>query len=372
MTGSPSSFLALSLALCLAACGGDPLPRCQSLGKAHAICGLHNPEDLALIPESASQAVTGNAHRFLIVSELGSFDEEAPGELSLLDVTTEQVTPLFPQSGIGTEPLISEGPDLGDPRCPGPPDKRVNPHGIDLAQRSDGRLVLYVVNHGGREAVELFELTSEAGMLALAWRGCVPMPESIYLDDVAALPGGGFAATHVFPKSLGLAQLIQTARGVLGIDTGYVVTWSPGGTVTKLKGTESPFPNGIASSANGSELFVSIYLANEVRRYSRSTGQVLGSVAVQHPDNITWSDDGRLLVASHVAGLAAMGACGRIQQGACPAAFEIVAIDPHSLRKTRLLKREGAPMGAATVALPLGRELFLGSFKSDRMLRLPR
>jgi hypothetical protein len=31
---------------------------------------------------------------------------------------------------------------------------------------------------------------------------------------------------------------------------------------------------------------------------------------------------------------------------------------------------EGAPMGAGTVGLQVGRELFIGSFKGDRILRV--
>ena len=60
----------------------------------------------------------------------------------------------------------------GDPACPGPPRAGFSPHGIDLAQRADGRLVLAAVQHAGRESIELFEVSGRDGDWELAWRGC--------------------------------------------------------------------------------------------------------------------------------------------------------------------------------------------------------
>jgi hypothetical protein len=37
----------------------------------------------------------------------------------------------------------------------------------------------------------------------------------------------------------------------------------------------------------------------------------------------------------------------------------------------RLFAHEGAPMGAATVAQPVGDVLYMGSFSGDRILRAP-
>src|SRR5205085_2038558 len=137
--------------------------------------------------------------------------------------------------------------------------------------------------------------------------------------------------------------------------TGYVLQWAPGKRIHKLPGSDAPFPNGIAATPDGSELFVNVYMANQVRHIARASGKLLGTAAIAHPDNISWSDDATLLVASHVGGLSQISACGRIEHGACPAAFEIVALDPQTLTTRVLMHREGAPMGAATVAIPVDR-----------------
>lgn len=353
-------WLAAALLACACACGDDAIATCRSSASAIAICGVQNPEDLAPLPDG----------RAILVSEFGSMDQDKPGAIAWLDVASNEVTPLFPQGGPGAAPVVHEGPDWGDAHCPGPPDQQFNPHGIDLQRRDDGTLALLVVNHGGREAVELFEVNLASR--ELHWRGCVPMPEGTFQNDVAALPHEGFAVTHMFDKSYGARALYHLGRAALGFDTGHVLLWWPGKPVKKLAGSEGPFPNGVEASEDGRELLVNMYMANEVRRIELATGKLLGRARVTHPDNLTWSDDGTLLIASHVAGLFAMAACGRIERGACGAAFEIVSLDPKTMSARTLLARSGPPMGAATVAIALGDELLLGSFKSDRLLRVPR
>ena len=69
--------------------------------------------------------------------------------------------------------------------------------------------------------------------------------------------------------------------------------------------------------------------------------------------------------------LADFAACVSIQQGACSIPFKIVALDPDSMTIVETLyETSGAPMGAGTVGLRVGDDLFIGSFHGDRMLRV--
>ena len=129
-------------------------------------------------------------------------------------------------------------------------------------------------------------------------------------------------------------------------------------------------PNGIEVSADGESLYVDLYLADEVRKLSRKTGETLASVEIASPDNVLWSPDGSLLVASHNAPLHEILACGDIERGACPFHFSILALDPESLAPRSLYENRGAPMGAGTAALRIGDELVIGSFKGDRIVRV--
>jgi hypothetical protein len=342
-------------------CGSpEPLTPCKSTDDAHAICKLQNPEDLVRIPGSP----------FLILSEFGSLESQKPGALTLLDTRNERLTPLFPQGGIGAEPVVEEGPDWGSARCPGPMNAAFSPHGIDLLRRADGKLALYAVNHGSRESVEIFEVRPSGESFDVAWRGCVPAQDKGFWNDVAALPDGGFVATHMFDETHGIGVLTSYTRAMLGGDTGYVVEWSPKSGLHKLPNTELPFPNGIAVSRDGREIFVNVYMQGEIRRIERSTGKVLATANVTRPDNLSWTDEGTLLVASQVADLMATGDCAKLTEGACPVAFEILEVDPTRMTTQRILRHEGAPMGAATSAVRVGDELFVGSFASDRLMRV--
>ena len=79
-----------------------------------------------------------------------------------------------------------------------------------------------------------------------------------------------------------------------------------------------------------------------------------------------------LLVASLRSDGSTLMACGDLEHGACPADYAIVAVAPQTLA-TETVHEGGpdTPMGAATVALEVEGELWIGSFAGDRILRVP-
>jgi hypothetical protein len=255
----------------------------------------------------------------------------------------------------------------GEASCPGPPEPAFSPHGIDLAPLPDGTLRLLVVNHGGREAVEFFSVAQSGGATVIAWRGCAIPPAGSYMNDVVNLPDGGFLVTHMMDKE---SETLELFRASLGFDTGFVYEWQPVSGFRAIPGTEAPFPNGIELSADGREIYLNVYSGSEVRRIDRETGEILARASIPSPDNVTWSRDGRLLVASHRGGIRDQMACYGLTEGACPMEFEIVALDPITLEGGAIFGNAGAPMGGGTVAVDLGDELVIGSFASDRVIRV--
>ncbi len=349
------------LAALALSCGGSPeaILGCEDAPGIHPICGFQNPEDLALLPGGGA----------LLVSQFGAMDGTKSGSLAVYDLASETQRTLFPAGGIGATPEVASGPRWGDPECP-PPSAAFSPHGIDLAALPGAGLQLLVVNHGGRESIEMFEVIPEGTSARVEWRGCVLPPEEAFLNDIVALPDGGFLTTHMQPKREGVAAFWQVVRGLLGFDTGYVYEWQPASGFRVVGGTEAPFPNGIEVSPDGATIYLNVYLASEVRRIDRRTGELLASADVPQPDNVTWGDDGRLLVASHTAGLSEMMACNGIEKGACGFEFQIVSLDPVTLEQRVLFKHKGAPMGAGTVAVQVGPDLYIGTFAGDRIARV--
>jgi hypothetical protein len=360
MTRSAISLLSLSLLVtglglaCKTEREIGPITTCEPKGPARPICGFQNPEDLVALPGDEA----------ILVSEYGAMEGGRPGDLALFVLDSDQRRVLF--RGGDADGLAST---WGDPACPGPPPPAFSPHGISLSTRPDGALQLLVVQHGGRESIELFEVEGSGRDFDVVWRGCVVAPDDTWLNSVAALPGGGFVTTHMMSRSAGEQDPNLAFQSTE--PTGYALEWSRDRGFRMLAGSEGVVPNGIEVSADGSKVFLNISGESEVRRIDRSTGRIEARAAVSLPDNARWAPDGRLLVASLLPDDSIdFTACTDLESGACPLGFQIVAIDPDSMETEVLYQNQGPPMGAGTIGLQVGNELFIGSFAGDRILRV--
>lgn len=352
-------------AFALLACGMLALPvagvaddaDCSARDGYTPICGFQRPEDIEVLPGDT-----------LLVSEYGGLAGAHTGTLSLYVPTAGTRRALYPG------PTARDGvPDWGAPDCPGPPGAELDPHGIHHAPSGGEKRVL-VVNHRGREAVELFELidAADAANTQLVWRGCVPAPPDVWMNDVVGLPGGGFAVSHMVARGTGGDALFAAERA--RNDIGYVLTWDPQAGWQKLPGSDGALPNGLEISADARVIYINEYFGDRVVALERASGKRLWRTAVDAPDNSSWGADGRLLVASHHADLDAVLACDHEPLTLCTLPFSIVAIDPANGNRVTVVEGggTGAPMGAATVAAEHGGKLWLGSYVGDRMATTTR
>lgn len=327
---------------------------CAAVGVARPICGFTNPEDIVPLPGDEA----------LLIGEYGTSAEDHSGGLVLFTLADETRRTLW-RAGDGPKRAT---PGWGDPACTSAPDAGFNSHGIDLVRRDDGALALLVVQHGSREAVELFEVSGEGTDWRLAWRGCVPSPEDASLNEVAGLADGGFYTT----KMASLAGADAIDEGFPTAPTGQAYHWRPGEGFSEIPGTTGIMPNGLVASPDGRFVYMNASAESSIRKVEVATGRELGRAEVMMPDNVTWSPDGRLLVAS-LRGLdpELFAECTERKTGYCPIPFAIVAVDPETMTEIGpVYESDGHPLGAGTVGLQVGRELFVGSFKADRILRV--
>ena len=331
----------------------QPVTTCEAEGPARPVCSFTNPEDLVALPGGEA----------ILVSEYGGMEGHVPGALALLVLQTDQRRELF--RGGAADGAATPG--WGDPACPGPLTAAFSPHGIHLSTRDDGALQLLVVQHGGRESLEFFEVAGSGRDWAVEWRGCVVAPEDAWLNSVAALPGGGFVTTRMIERPTVVTDLATAiAQGGGG---GYVLEWLPDRGFAILGGSEGEMPNGIETSTDGRLVFATG--SGEVRRIVRATGEVEARVQLGALDNARWASDGRLVVANLTSdALDDFVVCTQLESGACPMSFRIVAIDPVSMETEELYSNQGPPMGGGTVGLVIDDELFIGSFAGDRILRV--
>ena len=149
--------------------------------------------------------------------------------------------------------------EWGDPACPGPIGDALVSHGESLAKRSNGAWALYVVNHGGRQSIEMFELKRAAGSWALVWHGCEVAAHDY--NAVAILPDGGFVGTYPTALSSG-----GNAGPFGGAVTGYVAHWTPGKGESEIMGTRIRYPNGVVVSVDGNPITSSEDLRTAIDR----------------------------------------------------------------------------------------------------------
>jgi hypothetical protein len=342
-------LLPIALIPAIAGCSVSSTTSCEPVGGIEPICGLQAPEDAAVVPWTT----------WLLISQMPA--GEKPGSLAAINLESDQRIQLYPREG-GDEPR----PGWGDRACPGPPEaSRFAPHGVDL---SGSRLL--VVAHGGREAVEIFELTLSPGKgePSLSWRGCAIAPDDASLNDVAALADGGFAATKMVDRGGGWGAGTML-KMMLGGNTGHVLTWSQAGGWQKVPGSEGAGPNGIAATADGSMLFYSLFTGESVASIGRD-GSGRREIPLDFkPDNLTWTQRGTLLAAGAAGSLAQVMGCAEVAAGACQASFAVAEIEPRDGSAREILRSDGEAGGGVSVAVEFMDRLYLGAFAGDRLLR---
>ena len=96
----------------------------------------------------------------------------------------------------------------------------------------------------------------------------------------------------------------------------------------------------------------------EIRKIDLATGALLGTAKVPWPDNISWGEDGRLIIGT----------------GPIPRAdgdYEIIAIDPASMTAETLFSRAGAPMEHVSVGVEADGAFYFGAAFGNRVVRVP-
>jgi hypothetical protein len=343
----------VAAALGLACSAPRAIEGCEPADGITPVCGFRNPEDLALAPGGA----------WLLVSQWGA------ASLVAWRISDGEKRTLFPaQAVLGGSEAASEGAD----DCPGPPDaEHFAPHGIDLVAEPFAPPRLLVVNHGAGQRVEFFEVGWAEGAPALWWRGCAPLPTGAFPNDVAGLPGGGFAVTNMMPAAQGIAQLPTMVRMLLGMDTGAVLEWTPDDGWRELPDSHGSGPNGVAVSADGAEVYFSEWSGRRIVSVRREGGPDRHVADLPaRPDNLTWTADGRLLVAAQEGGAGDVLGCASLEHGTCAVPFSVFSVDPVTLEARPLLQHQAKAMGAASVALEVGSDLYLGTFAGDRIARM--
>lgn len=257
--------------------------------------------------------------------------------------------------------------------CPGSPDPNAfRAHGLNIQPGEGGHSTLYVVGHGEREAIEVFDVDASGEAPEVTWVGCVMTPDGMEANSVAALPDGTLLATIPLHAGFGIEQILA------GQPTGAVHAWSPGDAgFTQVEGTEMPYANGIEVSADGSEFYIASSGLLKVLAFSNTNpAQLLRSSEVLSfiPDNLHRDERGRLVTAGMEVN---DPVCGDIPMMvefdfpafmACHRPFTALAVDPETMQTEVIAASAAHPnFSNITMALQVDDELWVGTFAGDRI-----
>ena len=325
---------------------GPKATSCDPLGKVTFICGVISPEDLVVVPGSDWVIASGDA---------------AGGAITLVNTRAKTTTALFPTA----TPKVRLDAKTYD-SCPGPIDPeekdRFRAHGLALRSGRNSLHTLYVVHHGTRESIEVFELDGRAKPPTLTWIGCAVAPEPVGLNSVVALPEGGFASTNFQPRG------VARGRGPnmqAGERNGELWEWHTGTGWKIVPGSEASGANGIEISKDGKWFYMGGWGNQTFIRMSRGqTPAKRDDIPVGFRlDNLRWAPDGSLFAAGQEP--ASGGALTM-------ATSRVIKIDPKTLKITDVVRYPfNDAFNFSTVAIQVGREIWVGSVRGDRVARFP-
>jgi hypothetical protein len=319
------------------------------------VCGAEKPEDLARIPRT----------RWLVFS---GFSDGAG--LKLVDSQARTMRRWY--TGEQSQ-LAHDKRRFG--ACPSPPDAALfNTQGLSLRGVSETEHLLYVVNHGGRESIEVFRIDSSGHQPLLYWIGCVLMPEATPANSVATYSDGTILASVLTRPGTSITDFVR------GRTTGGVYERRPGeATFRLLPGTELPGNNGIETALDDSEFYVVAFGWRAVVVFSRADASSPLRKATAPgfmPDNIHW-DEGRLIVAGMQYDEPACGGVrkiinGRADEMRCHRGYVVAELSPQTLDFGIVAYAEPNPVfNGVSAARIIGAELWLGAYQGDRIAVRP-
>ncbi|WP_370339680.1 SMP-30/gluconolactonase/LRE family protein [Parvularcula marina] len=316
----------------------------SAMGPAVSYFDIKNPEDIAPIGE------TGMA---IVSSFAPAVDGAAP--LYLLDLSGGNLTPLHAAYPDNT---VMDG-ECGAPEAP------VHAHGIDIHPKSDGYYELLVVNHGGREAIEIYEINMNGDGPTLAWTGCEIVPAEISPNDVTALPDGAFAVS-----SFGMKDDPESVQKILsGQPTGAIVEWTVSGGWHTHNRTSFSGPNGVIASPDGTELYVADWGTSSIHVLTRSDGSLRKLTDLDfHPDNLSLTADGHIVAAGQFGTPEEIWACVLSAEPRCDLPGRVTSINPETGEVMTLIDT-GDSYGAVSIGLVYGGTVWVGAFHDDRLAR---
>jgi hypothetical protein len=302
----------------------------------NVVCGQQAPEDLMAL---GSQWVLAGAYA-------------GTGGVALIRASDRTSHTAYPSASAVNRHDAKTYPD-----CPGPPGQNgavFETHGVYVEPGNGPLHKVWVVGHGARESIEVFQVDTAPAMPAVTWLGCVIAPDPIGLNSVRGLPDGGFLTTNFLPRG-GTREATQAMLD--GARNGELWEWHTATGWQKVPGSEASGANGVELSDDGKTLYVAAWGSQSFFRLSRGAATPTRDEIPLgfRIDNIHWAKDGTLW------------GVGQATQS-----WKAVKIDPKTLAVREVLTQaDTVEFNAGTAVVEVGNTLWAGSFRGNRIVIIP-
>ena len=332
------TVLGLLLVLAPSVVSTQTPPSCAPAGDVRFVCGQNGPEDLVVVPGG----------QWVVASAFGG------SGVNLIRVSDRTSSVAYPSAS--AKERFDAKAYAG---CPGPPDSaakaKFSTHGLSLQPGRNSVHRLLVVAHGSRESVEVFELDARPSTPVLTWVGCAVAPDPIGLNSVRWLADGGFVASNFLARNI---DADSRAKMLAGERNGELWDWHVATAWKKVSGSEAAGANGLEISEDGKTFYVAAWGTQSFFRLSRGAATPTRDEIPLgfRVDNIRWAKDGTLLAAG--------------QRDTAPGSQStvVVKIDTKTMKVQQILERPNVEaFGAGTVGVEVGNDIWVGSFRGDRI-----
>ena len=314
-----------ALLLCLFSENSIGAEACESRANALFICGTTNPEDLYQIPDTPWVIASGRI-------------SDVAGPIYAVNAEDFSVREIFPANA-----SPAQHDRVTYPYCPGP-NPIFQPHGVTFREGSNNHHTLYVVGHGAREAIEVFNVDVSGESPSLSWIGCIISPSGTKrINSITALPNGSLGATN------------------FDTDGGELWEWHPTTGWIEVPGSQMPGPNGLVSSEDGQWFYVGGWSEQALVRLSRGSSRIqIDSAPVGfNVDNVRVAPDGKIVVAGHVTRCPESVECEL-------SAARVAMVHPETLEVEQIIDYKGNNFfRLGTVAIEIGDEIWIGGIRGS-------
>lgn len=308
------------------------------------VMGPRNAEDLAPVPNTPWFIASGMA------DAVGG-----RGGLYVVDRRTRVARAAWSDGGLRVmhDPAYS---DFGTPVAA----SALSAHGLHL-EPDGGEYLLYVVNHGERESIELFSISVDDQGPSFTWIGAIAVPYPSHGNAVALLRDG----TIVMTVTHQLNDSAYFRRIERGENTGYLLRWHPQGGWARIDGSDTSCPNGLLAARDGKTIYVACTGGRGVARMQlqgagRDRAGLRDTVDIGFaPDNIRWNEDGSICAAGFATVRDPAPRACRVNPETLE--FTPIALPPHTPEFERV-----------ATAVEIDRELWLSPYLGDRIAVLER